>query len=130
MVTLKLFFATLCCFLCLDLIWLALIAKNIYFEQLGTFMRQGVIWPSAILVYVALSLGVIFFVLPKAENNLMSAFLWGAAFGAVVYGVYDFTNYALLANWPLKITLIDFCWGMVLCGLTSKLMMWVKAWLS
>lgn len=129
MLTLKLFLATFCCFFCLDLIWLGLIAKTIYFSQLGPLMRQSVIWPPALLVYVALSLGVIFFVLPKAENHLMAAFLWGAAFGAVVYGVYDFTNYALLANWPLKITLIDFCWGMFLCGATSKIITWIKPWL-
>lgn len=129
MATLKLFFASFFCFLFLDLIWLGLIAKNVYFDQIGAFLRQGVIWPSAILVYVALSLGLIFFVLPRTNDNFLSAFLWGAGFGAVVYGVYDFTNYALVANWPLKITLIDFCWGMVLCGITSKVITWLKPWL-
>ena len=126
MAMIKLFFAAFFCFLFIDLIWLGLIAKNIYFDQLGAFLRQDVIWPSAILVYVALSLGLVLFVLPRVNAGLLSAFLWGAVFGAVVYGVYDFTNYALVANWPLKITLIDFCWGMVLCGLTSTLVSWFK----
>jgi uncharacterized membrane protein len=120
----KLFFSTLVCAFFLDMIWLAGIAKNIYASNIGLLMRKsgGVMapnWPAAIIVYLAIVIGIICFVLPKVDGNCMLALAWGALFGAVTYGIYDFTNFSVLANWPLKITLIDFIWGMILCSLTS-----------
>jgi uncharacterized membrane protein len=29
----------------------------------------------------------------------------------VVYGVYDFTNYSTLRQWPFALTLADVAWG-------------------
>jgi uncharacterized membrane protein len=37
---------------------------------------------------------------------------FGALFGRVVYGVYDFTNYSTLPQWPFVLTLADVGWGM------------------
>jgi uncharacterized membrane protein len=34
-------------------------------------------------------------------------------FGLVVYGVYDFTNYSTLRQWPFVLTLADVAWGTV-----------------
>jgi uncharacterized membrane protein len=31
----------------------------------------------------------------------------------VVYGVYDFTNYSTLRQWPFVLTLADVAWGTV-----------------
>lgn len=108
----------------LDMIWLGFVAKNLYEEHIGTLLRKanGALapnWSGAMLVYVAIVLGIILFVVPKANGSVMAGLIWGAVFGAITYGIYDFTNYAILANWPLKITLIDFVWGMILCGITS-----------
>ena len=94
-----------------------------------TSLRAAPIWPSAILVYFLLAIGVVFFVLPKADNYV-HALLWGALFGFVVYGVYDLTNYALLDNWSLSITLIDMLWGAVLCGLTASFALFIHRWLA
>lgn len=35
----------------------------------------------------------------------------GSIYGLVVYGVYDLTNLAILANWTLKLTIVDILWG-------------------
>lgn len=108
----------------LDMIWLGFLAKQLYFDNLGHLLRKSAntltpIWPAAILVYVFIALGIVYFVLPKANGDYLRALVSGAVFGAVTYGIYDFTNYAILANWPYKITIIDFCWGVVLCSLSS-----------
>lgn len=108
----------------MDMIWLGLLAKQLYENQIGTLLRKengslSPIWPSALLVYLAIVLGIIFFVVPKANGNALAGLMWGAAFGAITYGIYDFTNYAVLATWPLKITIIDFFWGITLCAVTS-----------
>jgi len=111
-------------FLILDGIWLGLIANKMYIETLSPILRlsNGSIqpnWPAAIVVYIALISGIMLFVLPNAGGNLLSALLWGAFFGFVTYATYDFTNLAVLANWSLKMSIIDTIWGMVLCGLSS-----------
>ena len=36
-----------------------------------------------------------------------------ALFGLVVYGVYDFTNYSTLRQWPFVLTVADVAWGTV-----------------
>ena len=77
------------------------------------------IWWAALVVYICITLGVLFFVLPKSQGDYFLALTGGAVLGAVTYGMYDFTNYSILTNWPLKITCIDFIWGIILCGLSS-----------
>lgn len=38
----------------------------------------------------------------------------GAFFGLVAYATYDLTNLATLEGWPVVVTVVDLCWGMVL----------------
>jgi uncharacterized membrane protein len=118
------FIATMIVFFVMDMIWLGFIAKNLYAEQIGTLLKRSgdeltPNWFGAMFVYIALTLGVMIFVLPKADKSLAMAAVWGVVFGLISYAIYDFTNYAVLANWPLKITLIDLMWGGFLCGVTS-----------
>jgi uncharacterized membrane protein len=131
----KLFSLALICVFTLDMIWLGIIAKSIYSQNIGSLLRKSgnamtPNWSAAAIVYVAIVIGIIYFVLPKANGNYYLAALWGIIFGAVSYGIYDFTNFSILANWPLKITLIDFVWGMILCGLTSLFTVSMQHWLS
>jgi uncharacterized membrane protein len=119
-----LFLATITFVFIMDMIWLGVIAKNIYAENIGMLLRKsgGVmtpIWWAAVVVYICIALGVLFFVLPKAQGDYFLALAFGALLGAITYGIYDFTNYSILLNWPWKITLIDFTWGTILCGLSS-----------
>ena len=47
---------------------------------------------------------------PRAPTVSLAA-AYGALFGLVVYGVYDFTNYSTLRQCPLVLTLADVAWG-------------------
>lgn len=119
-----LFLVTITSILFMDMIWLGFIAKNIYAQNIGILLRKSgeamtPIWWAAILVYVLITIGILFFVLPKAHGNYLLALAYGVLFGMITYGIYDFTNYAVLARWPLHITFIDLIWGMTLCGLAS-----------
>jgi len=51
-------------------------------------------------------------VIPRA-STISSAAGYGAMLGLVVYGVYDFTNYSTLRQWPFVLVLVDVAWGMV-----------------
>jgi uncharacterized membrane protein len=50
--------------------------------------------------------------MPRA-STLASAAGYGALLGLVVYGVYDFTNYSTLRQWPFVLTMADVAWGAV-----------------
>ena len=50
--------------------------------------------------------------IPRAPTVSLAA-VYGALFGLVVYGVYDFTNYSTLRQWPFVLTLADVAWGTV-----------------
>lgn len=108
----------------LDLLWLGVIAKSFYWKHLGPLLRQAdgamnPIWASVAAVYLLIPVGVALFVMPLASGSPHKALLWGALFGAVLYGVYDFTNHALLKGWPPVVVVVDIIWGAVLCGVTA-----------
>ena len=120
----------------LDYLWLGLLASGLYKRELGSFLRLSggdlnpVIW-AALLVYLAIPLGVVLFALPRvsAANPVGSALFWGAIYGVILYTVYDMTNYALIRDWPLKLSLVDICWGAVLNALATLTAALLDRWL-
>jgi uncharacterized membrane protein len=121
----------------LDYVWLGIFASDLYKKELGSFLRmsgtalQPIIW-AALVVYIAIPLGIMLFVLPRiASDNLVgSALLWGALYGIVVYTVYDMTNYSLLRDWPLRVALIDICWGGLLNAVGAVAAAWLNRWMK
>src|SRR5512134_3834252 len=115
--TLKLAAVGALAFMVLDGLWLGVLMKTFYREQLAPIVRlaDGGIapnWPAALVVYVLLGAGIALFVIPRA-STVWSAAGYGALFGLVVYGVYDFTNYSTLRQWPFVLVLVDVAWGIV-----------------
>jgi uncharacterized membrane protein len=83
-------------------------------------------WPAAFVVCALLGIGVALFVIPRAPSVPVAA-AYGALFGLVVYGVYDFTNYSTLRQWPFALTLADGAWGTCAsasCAAVVKAMVW------
>ena len=102
-------------FMVLDAFWLGVLMKNFYRDQLAPIVRMadgGMApnWPAAFVVYALLGTGIAFFVIPRA-GTVPAAAAYGALLGLVVYGVYDFTNYSTLRQWPFVVTLADVAWG-------------------
>jgi uncharacterized membrane protein len=80
--------------------------------------------PAALATWVVIVTGIQLFVLPRTPANSpwLNLFIWGAVFGVIVYAVYDLTNYAVMKNWPLTVTLVDIAWGGFLCAITATSM--------
>jgi len=102
-------------FMVLDGVWLGLLMKDFYRDQLAPIARLGTggiapNWPAAFVVYALLGAGIALFVIPRAPSVSLAA-VYGALFGLVVYGVYDFTNYSTLRQWPLALVVADVAWG-------------------
>ena len=116
--------AATCVVLALDALWLGYIARDMYFHSLGQYLHieSGVLtvnYYAAIVVYIAIIAGIFIFVLPGTQNQPLQAALRGALFGIITYAIYDYTNLAIIKDWPWLICCIDVLWGGFLCGTTS-----------
>ncbi len=119
-------------FFAIDLLWLGVIAKNMYRKYLGNFLSDQVNWTAAIIFYFLFIIGIyIFAILPAIEKqSLMRAIVLGALFGFFTYATYDLTNLATLKSWPLNIVFIDIAWGAVLTALVSAAGYSIVRWIN
>lgn len=108
-------------FMVIDMLWLGILARKLYRNQIGFLLKSDVNWIAAIAFYLLYVLGLIVFVVEPAilRSSSTYALLAGMFFGLVSYATYDLTNLATLKDWPLSITFIDMAWGTSLGGLTS-----------
>jgi uncharacterized membrane protein len=67
------------------------------------------------------------FVHPRAASGELGSYLlWGAVYGAIVYGVYDLTNRAVLEKFSLTMTVADLGWGTFLCMAMSGALFYIN----
>ena len=76
---------------------------------------------AAFVAYLLLALGLSMFSLPKIrkEHIFRDSIVYGGLLGIIIYGVFDFTNLAIIQKYNLKIALIDMFWGGILFTLSS-----------
>lgn len=100
----------------LDFIWLGFVAKGFYSNQLGHLMADNVRYGIAAAFYMTYTVGIVVFAVKPAieAENIMLALGYGALFGFLAYGTYDFTNMATLKDWPIKMSIVDIIWGTTL----------------
>ena len=100
----------------LDAVWLT---SNMAYSQSMFAKLQGqplvIRWIPAILVYV-LIVGAVWFFAVRETKTVEDAGLKGGLLGLAMYGVYDLTNYATLAKYPLTFAVSDMAWGTFLCA--------------
>lgn len=128
----KTYFVTLISFFVIDMIWLVLIARKFYRNQLGDLMRVSPNWWAALLFYSIFIFGLVYFVVQPAldTGTWQTALRNGLLFGLVTYATYDLTNLATLNSWPLLMTGVDLLWGTFLGGSVSLLSYYIlnKVW--
>ena len=119
-------------FLMVDMLWLGVIAKNIYQKYLGGFLSDNVNWTAAIIFYFIFVVGISIFAIYPAINkdSVFNAILMGALFGFFTYATYDLTNLATLKGWPLKIVFIDILWGTTLSAIVSFSGFYIVKWIN
>ena len=127
----KLYALTVQVFFIFDLIWLGVLAKGFYQKNLNALLSPKVNWPAAISFYLIFIAGILIFaVIPAVvKDSWRHAVLWGALFGFFTYMTYEFTNLALLKNWPLNIVFVDILWGVVLCTAVATISFFIARWL-
>lgn len=117
-----LYLGTALTFFIIDMIWLGLIAKNLYRDNLKPLLAEDFNRIAAFSFYALFIVGILIFaVLPALKDgNFSKALIFGALFGFFTYATYDLTNLSTLKNWPLNLTFIDIAWGTFLTAAVAS----------
>lgn len=128
----KLYLLTMPIFFAIDLLWLGVVAKNLYQKNLTHLLGPEVNWPAALVFYFMYIAGILLFAVKPAidSQSLAKAAVWGALFGFFTYATYDLTNLATLKDWPIKVVVIDILWGTVLCTSVASGSYLISRWLN
>lgn len=104
-----------------ELVWLGIVAKSFYREQIGSLMLDQINIPAAILFYALYIFGVVIFAVSPAlhAGSWRTAIVLGALFGFFAYATYDMTNLATLRGWPIAMVVVDIAWGTFLTAISA-----------
>ena len=100
----------------LDGIWLGLVAKGLYQREMGSLMADPVRVVPIVAFYLLFPIALVYLALFNPPSGWGEAILRGAVLGLAAYGAYDLTNLAVVRNWPVHLSLIDWAWGAVICA--------------
>lgn len=107
--------------LLVDVFWHVFIAPKLFREQIGHLMGNKAKIYAALFFYLINAAAILIFVInPSIERqNIIYALKYGGFLGFSMYSTYNFTNLAILKNWPIKLTLLDLAWGTFSTATTS-----------
>ncbi len=96
-----------------DAIWLGVVARSFYRDQLGSMMLPQPNFTIAALFYLFYAVAIVILaVMPGVKaGSIWMAIGYGAVLGLAAYGTYDITNLAVLKGWPVIVTVVDMVWG-------------------
>lgn len=109
-------------FLLLDLLWLGVIARDFYRQEMAHVIAPEFKVGPAVAFYLLYIVGIVYFaILPALRTGDWHVALWTGAFlGLVAYGTYDLTNWAVIRDWPVRLTLLDLAWGTLLTAIAAS----------
>ena len=97
----------------IDLVWLGLVAQDVYSDLLGPLRAQETVVLAAALFYLQYVLILVFYAaLPSPD--IKTAATRGLGVGWVAYATYELTNWAVIEGWPAALVPIDIAWGLLL----------------
>lgn len=117
----KAYIATIVTFLVVDAIWIALFVRSYYESQVGSLMRETPNVVAALVFYLAYAFAVVVFAVRPAlaSERIVDALMLGALLGAVAYGTFTITNYAVLKDWTPGLVISDIAWGTFLTAVVA-----------
>ncbi|WP_029415085.1 DUF2177 family protein [Brevundimonas bacteroides] len=115
------YIGTAVAFAAIDFVWLTNMTDRLYRPVIGPIMAAKPDMVAAVAFYAIYIFGIVFLAIAPAlkDGGWTRAALNGAVLGFVAYATYDLTNQATLANWSVRLTVIDIAWGTTLTLLAA-----------
>jgi uncharacterized membrane protein len=114
-----LYLSTAAVFLILDAIMLTLVMKPLFDRHIGALMLENIRVVPAGLFYLAYVAGLLVLVSWPALKTGAPVLIPAAIIGAMAYGTYEFTSYAIMKDWHWQMVLTDTLWGTALTALSA-----------
>jgi len=114
-----LYLSTAAVFLILDAIMLSLVMKPLFSRHIGPLMLDDIRVLPAAAFYLAYVAGLLYLVSLPALKTGAPVLLPAAIIGAMAYGTYEFTSYAIMKDWHWQMVATDTAWGTVLTALSA-----------
>ena len=114
-----LFLSTAAVFLILDAIMLTFVMKPLFDRHIGALMLENIRVVPAAAFYLAYVAGLLYLVSVPALKAGAPILIPAAILGFMAYGTFEFTNYAILKGWNLRMVITDVAWGTVLTALSA-----------
>lgn len=116
-----LYLVTLLVFFAVDAVMLTVYMTPLFREHIGHLMASPIRGGPAIMFYLGYLAAILYLASWPALKlgQASKAILPGAVLGAASYGTYEFTSYAILADWHVQMLISDTIWGAVLTGLSA-----------
>ena len=106
-------------FLALDAVMLSLHMRPLFERALGDQVLADIRIVPAALFYLAYVAGLIYLVSLPALKTGAPIIVPAAVIGAMAYGTYEFTSYAIMKSWSPILVLTDVTWGTVLTAFSA-----------
>ena len=114
-----LYIATTLIFLVLDALMMRLHMQPLFSRHLGAGLAENIRWVPALLFYLGYIAGLIALVSWPALKSGSAIVLPALIIGAMAYGTYEFTSYAIMRDWHISMLLTDFIWGTCLTAVSA-----------
>lgn len=124
-------------FIILDLVWLSMVARKLYFNSLSYLAvveNESIVFnlPVGLGVQAIIALGLAVFISMgiMVNDSLVSAVGTGAFAGFVLYCTYDLTNLSFVRGYPVFITVVDIAWGTAQGVFAGLYVYYLQHWLG
>ena len=114
-----LYISTALVFLVVDAIMLSFVMKPLFSRHIGALMAEPIRYAPAGLFYAAYVAGLLYLVSLPALRDGAPLLVPAAIVGAMAYGTYEFTSYAIMRDWHWSMVATDTLWGAVLTAFSA-----------
>ena len=116
---LTLYVLTFGIFLILDAVMLTLHMQPLFRRHLGSQLLENIRFIPAAAFYAAYIAGLLYLVSLPALKTGAPIWVPAAIIGAMAYGTYEFTSYAIMKDWSPVMVATDLIWGTVLTATSA-----------
>lgn len=115
----SLYISTAAIFLVLDALMLRFHMAPLFQRYIGPMMLENIRVAPAALFYLAYVAGLLYLVSVPALKAGAPVLIPAAILGFMAYGTFEFTNYAIMKGWNLRMVVTDVAWGTVLTAVSA-----------
>jgi uncharacterized membrane protein len=114
-----LYLSTAGVFLALDALMLGFVMRPLFERHIGPLLADPIRLGPAAAFYLAYVAGLVYLVSLPGLRQGAPVLLPAAVIGAMAYGTYEFTSYAVMRDWHLSMVVTDTLWGTVLTAFSA-----------